>query len=290
MKFCFGLCLCAIVLSGCNVFSGIDKPTTDAQKLSAADFCFNHGDFPCAAKYYGELSKSSNDEAIADSVFLTFAESGITASSFIDSVTGDSGAGIFITKLANTFGSKANEATRLSLFHAYQDHKVIQDKKLQGMIRFITSLTLFAEILGEAAATPGSLSTSDLVSSPKACKDAMQSCTPASPSTCTNTLLYCTPPSSSQSLAGSQLLAGTPIASMSDATDSMMNGSAPTLHMTLALVQEMSAGISELSSSSNIIVNTDTFVNELNTGGETAISYDSSQVYRGLLIRNGIGN
>src|SRR4051794_31520633 len=115
------------MLSGCNFFSPLDKPSGDEQLLAAARACFDHGDYECASKYYGELSSSASDQAVSETAFELLAQSGATSSVFIKAVLdGDGNGGKIVTKLANSLISSAGQTSRLNIVHAYQKYAQIK--------------------------------------------------------------------------------------------------------------------------------------------------------------------
>src|SRR4051794_17972169 len=98
------LVLFTFTASGCNLYSSLDQPSTATQRLEAARACFDQGNFPCASKYYAQISTSdaSYDEATAEAAFEVLDQYGISAVNFMTAVLTSTGnAGKIITLLAN---------------------------------------------------------------------------------------------------------------------------------------------------------------------------------------------
>ena len=149
--------LFSLLLSGCNLYSSMDSPSGDVQVLSAARACFDKGDYTCASSYYAKLSTTFSDQENSELALLNLDQVGASAGTFLSAVVNGSGnAGSLITSLANglnTFytaqllnpnGSRKGAATRLVIFHAYLTASAIQNPKLQGLIRFVSSFASFS--------------------------------------------------------------------------------------------------------------------------------------------------
>jgi hypothetical protein len=252
-------------LNGCNLLSSLDSPSGDAQILAAARACFDAGNFTDASNYYLKLSNGSNDARYADLAFEALAQNGLPASIFMSAVASSSGSiGSLITQLAGQLSYHASVTTRLGIFQAYQAAWNIQNTQSQGVLRFITSLALVAEILSENAATPGIYKQSDLVDNPGtgagSCAASTANCAGKMTGGSHFTLVQTTPTSS---------FSGT-----------------PTLSMIQAGITEMAASglqiTGSLSSSATVLSTTTTSATIDNTTKEKA--------FRGALITLGIGN
>jgi hypothetical protein len=272
MKVRSGITLFALCLTGCNPMSVVDTPSGDAQVLSAARGCFDQGDYVCATKYYGKLSPVAGDTANAESAFELIAQYGATSGIFIKAVlAGGTNGGKLITKLADTLSLNAGQTARLAIFHAYQKAPTISDTKTQGLVRFITALTLTAEILGEAAQTPGKFQTTDLVVAPATCSAA---------SAVFYMVAACNAPT------GTKLITGTAAVSLPTATDAQVSG-APTLFLLNAALSEITNGLTQMQASGSLNSASGGF-----SAATTAIALlvgTDSPTYRGTLLSQGLG-
>lgn len=156
----FGLTACL------NVFDPIDNPGNNAQYLSAARSCFDRGELACAREYYGKLG--TNEVAILEAAFVSLEEAGAGMEEFIRAF-GDGSGGNGITKLANAVASGAGSTKRETIFQAYRSVANLSDPSLRGFGKFITALTLAAEILAESSGNDGILTQADLASNPSGC-------------------------------------------------------------------------------------------------------------------------
>lgn len=160
----------AAAATSCNLFSPIDKPSGDAQLLSAARACFDRGDFACARENYAKLSPSASESAAADQAFLTLDELGAGFSVFMSSFgKGDGSATNLIQTLTEAMIPQASQETRMKIYAAFKRTAEIRtNKELQGLVRFVTATALVSEILAEDAS--GAIFTrADLVADPVAC-------------------------------------------------------------------------------------------------------------------------
>jgi hypothetical protein len=153
--------LSGTLLSGCNVFGPFDNPTSETQLLSAARACFDQGDLPCAREYYNRISGTDADIAVSEGIFASLAEQGATMTGVIEFV-GNGANGHALTKFAERLSSGAGETRRLAIHSAFKRHTEITDSSLKAFAKFVSALSLTAEILGEAAGPDGTLSKTDL--------------------------------------------------------------------------------------------------------------------------------
>lgn len=269
----YGVAFCSIIWAGCNSYSFVDKPSSNAQILSAARACLDEGNYSCAATYYGQLS-SPSDESRSEAIFTNLAEDGVTVATFANAViAGSSNAGKLITKFAGQLTGIASVTTRLNFFHIYQQYKNIQEPHAQGLVRFVTGLTLLSEIFAEGANKSGIFQASDLVSDPTSCA--------------TN---YDIPPFTGCSApSNSKISSGTAIPALTSASDSDMSGS-PTLFMINAAIYEIDQGLNDMGPNGQLGSSSQGFTSSiLNDGADAIIPGTDSPIYRGLLIQNGIG-
>jgi len=270
------LCIASFHLGsilGCNAFSIVDPPSGDVEILDAARGCFDQGNYTCASQYYSQLSTASSDQANSEFAFEILAQNGITINIFMNAViSGTSNIGTLVTSLANALVANAGQTTRLNIFHAYQKMNLINNKNTQGLVQFITALSLTSEILAEAA-TGGSLHKTDLAINPTACIASVPAFTAA----------YCDGP------PGTKLTSGPALITLSTATDSQMSGS-PNLHMVLAAIQEVNKGISSMQANGTLGSSTSTFAQAINAAGSSlGVDPADSPVFREALVNLGIG-
>lgn len=273
MKIAIWLLGISVALSnlGCNALSFIDSPSGDQQILAAARACFDKGNFDCASKFYGQLSNASSDNANSEGAFEILSQNGVSVAVFMSAViSGSSSGGKLVTTLANSLTSNASETTRLNIFHAYQKNSLINDTKVRGLIRFITALSLMAEILAEDAGTDGKLNQSDIATNATGCLAASPLFT-LSP--------HCAKPS------GKKLISGTAL-NLATATDAQMSGS-PSLQMIYAAVTEVNQGISQMQATGSLGSSTSSFSTNLLAA---TLDTGDSPGFRGALIFYDIGD
>lgn len=277
MKFGFGWALVFffIPVTGCNLFSFVDSPSGDIQLLSAARSALDRGDYASASKYYGLISSASSDQVTSESAFEILAQNGMTISVFMTAVLAAStNSGKLVTRLSQSLIGNAGSTARLNIFHAYQKVLLINNSKLRGLVRFITSLTLIAELLAEDANSSTQLLQTDLVLSPTSCLAAYPAFYLSA---------SCGKPTNSKLISGSSSI------TLSTATDSQMSGS-PSLFMISAALNEISTGTSEMGSSGTLGSSSSTFASVLTVAGQTiAADPDESPEFRGALIYYGVG-
>lgn len=261
----------ATALGGCNFFKMIDPPSGDAQLLSAARACFDQGDFTCASRYYGMVSSSNSDQALSETAFELLNQNGVTAVTFMNAaVAGGSSAGALVTNLAGSLTGGAGETLRLALFRAYKTAAGIRDSSTQGLVVFITSMSLLAEILAEDATTQGTFKKSDFVLTPSSCTSIL-------------TVVPCGPP------AADKLIDGGSAITLSTATESDMSGS-PSLRMIDAAINEILRGVNQMGSTAKLGTASGSFASELIAAAAGNIGTPAgSPVYRFTLLRLDVG-
>ena len=65
-------------LTGCNLFSSLDKPSNDAQYRAAAEACIDESNFTCAEEYLSKISTNDLDTKLSLSVYTGLMKSGVT--------------------------------------------------------------------------------------------------------------------------------------------------------------------------------------------------------------------
>jgi hypothetical protein len=252
----------------------MDKPSGDIQILSAARACFDVGDYECASNYYSQLSSASSDQSNSEAVFQTLAQNGVSVSAFMDSViSGSSEAGKLVTNLSTYLIPTSGESARLAFFHAFQKQSTISDSRTQGLIRFITSLSLLSELLAEDAdTTKGKLQQADLVSSPTGCADSTAP-------------LF----SGCEKPTGKKIVSGAATIVLKTATDAQMSGS-PSLQMINAAAVEIEQGLSQMQTSGSLGSSSSSFTQGLlNAASAGIIDGTDSPAYRKVLIQYNVG-
>lgn len=264
-----GLALTPVVLGGCNIFHTSSTPGSDDRILSRARACFDQGDMQCAKDNYAKLSTSSADERITEETYLTMNELNVTWATFMEAFIPSGGSfkiGNFITKVGQKFATNAGEATRLTLFSAFKNTGDVSNERLRGLLRFLTSTLLMAEILAEDA-TDGNYTTADLVKDPTSCANAAKDSASASA-----TSPYCALYTACNKPTGKKISTGTSIGTDNDltqATTAQMSGD-PTLYMLFAAMVQVINGVNLISgsgssSSSAVLSSAVTFVNQFSS-------------------------
>ncbi len=151
-------------LSGCNVFSFIDKPSGDEQILSAARACFDQADYACAREYYAQLSGSYADIRASEEAFLILAENGATMADFMETF-GSGGGGEALTALAERM-APGSVAKRLKVQNAFRKYdEITGNPSLKALVRFVGSVALAAEFLAEEIPSAGGQLTKERIAS-----------------------------------------------------------------------------------------------------------------------------
>lgn len=275
-----------LMLTSCtfNIFAPLDSPSGDPQLLSTARAALDRGDFVTAAKDYQALSTADADIAASEQAFMLLDQSGAGMMAFASAFgTGGGNAGKAIVAIANGIGSSVggSAATRLNIFHAFNETKNITDPTLRGLVRFLTSLALIAETLAESAHLAGSFVGADIVTN-------VAGCAAAGPSGLTGCALAsaCQPP------AQSKLPSGSGTFDLKTATDTTMSdaANAPTLTLIQAAIAEINTalGSTEIAASGALSSAVNSFVSDpsLTT---SAITQVQGACYRFALINEGIG-
>lgn len=274
----------AITLSGCNVLSSMDHPSSDAQYLSAARACFDKADYQCAAANYGKLSSSLAETGAAEATFLTLDQNGASMASFMEAfgsgVSDPNMVGKCMSKLGELmYASGGASATkRAAIFGAFTNVNQITTPELRGLIRFLSASALFAELLAENInTTTGRFTGNNLVQDSVNCLK--ESTTDPTKSCITDAILhhYCQP-------AGTWAL-GTSISLSNTATHvadttqaSAVASGGPTLFLLNAAMSEVVYSL------------TQEMVGKGNLGGSTSgFSTTLTQTYGGYLIAGSQG-
>ncbi len=276
-----GIIALSSLFTGCNPYSVVDKPSGDIQTLSAARACFDQGDFTCSLNYYAQLSSAQSDQQNAETAFLLLAQNGAPITSYVNAVVnGSSSGGKLITLLSNSLTQTPSLTNRLAYFHAYQKNTAIIDTKSQGLVRFVASLALIAELLGEDASTSGNLLASDIVKNPTECLTNMNS----NPITFASLI----PNTGCEKPTGKLLTTGSPLTSLDAITsDTSMSGT-PTLYMIDAAINSAEAGLNQMDTSGSLGSTTLSFTQKVLQAGLSGGSGDSP-FFRGTLILLGVG-
>lgn len=173
----------AVLLTGCNLYSGLDHPSGNTQLLSAARACFDRNDLTCAQGDYAKISGSLQDQATAESSFTYLDQQGASMAAFMTFIgnIGSQGTGGALTQFAESL-SPAGETRRLGIWQAYSMSAQIQDSSLQAFAEFLSSTALAVELLAEDGSSPGVLAKTDIAQNPTGCM-ATGGCTNAVQST-----------------------------------------------------------------------------------------------------------
>jgi hypothetical protein len=138
-------------LTSCNLWGGIDKPSGDAQLLSAARAAFDNGDFAKALNYYQQLSASDNDVKLAESAFVNLASAGANIANFAGAF--GNGKNISVGPALATFAGEmlpfVGTANRTIIFNAFQSYQNINDINLRPLVQFMGSMAMAAIVLAE---------------------------------------------------------------------------------------------------------------------------------------------
>ncbi len=282
MKHLFKVIFILMILTGCNPYSLVDKPSGDLQILSTARACFDQGDYECASKYYQQVSPHYSDQANSETALMILAQNGLTAGVFVSAIIdGSKNGGTLITKLADALTYTANSTTRLAFFHAFLKVNLISEIHNRGLIRFITATGLMAEILAEDAGSPGKFTQADLVANPTICLSTTDP---------TQQLTACKAP------LGKKLTLGSSIPDLQKATDADIIGPSgnPTLYMINAAITQIIDSIDELQTTGSLGSSSLNFANNtlaitLNTNWNSFTTLQQDAVYRAGLLGLGIG-
>jgi hypothetical protein len=228
-------------LTACNLYGGIDKPSGDAQHLSAARACLDNGDYDCAQTNYQALSSNENDVKISEEELTTLAQQNIFSISDLVSTLGSSrGNGSSLAQLAGVLAArgKTDGNTRVILQSTWASDGNIQNANLKAFSKFLVSYAMLNEVLASAVTDSNNgLAQGDLVANPSVCVSSFSS----NPTSCYTDTTDCGAP------AGTALLDTTPsdVSSMDSATNW---DTAPTLQKVFESLVAASASIGNLNS------------------------------------------
>ena len=273
-KLFFLILLLSFTQISCNVFSSLDSPSSDEQKLSAARACFDEGDIECALDLYEELASDFNDIRHTEDAFAKLEKAGVGMRSFMTAFGGGGNAGKSITRLVNLLISDASESKRLAIHGAFSKVHKISDPFLRGLVRFVSSAALIAELLAETASLQGSyeLTTADLANDASTCKETTD--------TGCATETTCGPPTNNALIQGDAV----------DLETTSPSGDSPTFAMLHASVQQV---IKALSGELSAVGNFQSSITDLGAvlelqGNPTTILVE--RCYRYLLLDKGLGS
>lgn len=263
------LVLASAFVAGCNLFGGLNTPSTDPQLLSAARASFDKGDFASALNFYQKLSSSQTDIANSESAMTVLDQNGVGMANYISSFgQSTSNVGAAITSMSNMLINRnPNSTLRLGVFGAYQyiNSTTIKDNSLRGLVRFLTSVGILAELFAEAA-TNGQVHKTDISAAAGTCTASAGACV-----TCSG--------------AGSKIADGGQSATTPGMlTVSDFNATTATLTMIDAAIKEinLALGSTELSGTGNFSASNINFFNPT----QTAVG---NNCYRYALMTSGIG-
>lgn len=148
------LLLLALLVSGCNLYGGIDSPSGDSQLTSAARSCLDQNDYACAMKYYQQLSSAYSDIKNSETAYVVFDQQGATiqafAAGFGNGKSADIGEGL--TTMADQIITVNSGATaRVNIYNAFMQYKQIAEPHLAALVEFLGGAAFSAEILSEIA-------------------------------------------------------------------------------------------------------------------------------------------
>ena len=173
-----------LLLSACNLYGGLSKPSNDQQYLLAARSCLDRGDFTCAKENYEALSSSYEDVKLSETTLTVFAQNGIfSISDLVGTLGSDLGSASSFTSLAEILaGRSVTAGTYRTIIKAQYDADAgISDTKLKAFTKFIAAVSMFNEVLANAVGTDGVLTASDIVISTgvSTCKNSGVTCDPS---------------------------------------------------------------------------------------------------------------
>lgn len=161
------------VLTGCNLFSTMDKPKGDPQLMEAARACLDKADYVCARELYQQLSDDAKDVRISELSFTTMAENRVfSIQDLISNLGSNRGGATTYTLLAETMASrgKTDGVTRGLLQTSYATNSSISNSNLKAFMQFLTAFATFNQIMSAAVGADGKLTAADLVLSPASCR------------------------------------------------------------------------------------------------------------------------
>lgn len=147
-------------LTSCNIYGGIDKPSGDAQLISAARACLDDGNFSCATTYYQQVSASNLDIQQSEEAFTLLNQSGASMAAFAGAFGNGQNisVGSAITTLADYLlvTGTVGQVMRTSIYTAFESETRITDSGLKNMVKFLGAVSFAAEILAEIAESQNS--------------------------------------------------------------------------------------------------------------------------------------
>jgi hypothetical protein len=160
------------MLSACNLYGSLDKPSGDAQILSYARGCLDQGDYVCATNYYQQLSANDNDQKVSELIFTVLAQNQIFSIAdlvnALGSGTGNAQSYLVISQLMAARGiTGAN--SRVIIQQAYASAATITNIQLKAFMQFIAAVAMFSEVGANAVGSGGLIHGSDLVTNPSTC-------------------------------------------------------------------------------------------------------------------------
>jgi len=258
----------------CNIYGFLDNPSGDEQLLSAARACFDDGDLDCARDLYQKLSNNVADVKNSEEAFEILDRNGASMSVFIQSFGSGSG-GSGLTTLSNKLTSQASESTRINIYTAYKKIENISNTSLKGLVRFVTAITLTAELLAEDAVN-GIFDANDLASDATTCK--------------AQTTVGCLASASCDIASASHQLAHGASVDLGENTSDFVDLSGtPTLSMLHAAIQEVDYALNtEIGAGGKFSSGTGSFSSDIiSTTAPTTAAL--ARCYRRILLSLGVG-
>jgi hypothetical protein len=153
-----------LLLSGCNLYGGIDGPSGDQQILSSCRAEFDQGDYQDALNCYQQLSSSDSDTGLSESAYVGLTQAGASMKAYASAFgKGTSSIGPAITTFAEgILANGSGQATRVAIWQAFNEQKNIQNIQLRSLVRFLGAISFAAEILAESSANGLTITKADL--------------------------------------------------------------------------------------------------------------------------------
>ena len=159
--------LCVLLLNSCNLYGGINKPSGDAQLISAARAALDQGDYVKAKEYYQAISDDQIDIRVSELALNSLAEIGVfSISDLIQSLGSSRGSAKSITSMATVIYArgKTDASLRTTIQATYSGLSAIKNTSLRSFIQFLTSVAMINQILASAVGADGLLTVSDIAS------------------------------------------------------------------------------------------------------------------------------
>lgn len=162
------------MLSGCNLYGGLSKPSSDPQHLLAARACLDRADYVCAQEHYAALSSSYIDQKISEGNLTTLAQNNIFSMADLIGALGDGrGSGSTLSVLANILAGRgkttATDRTLIQSLYATANANIV-NPQTKAFSKFIAALAMYNSVLGSAAGANGTLEAADLALNATSCK------------------------------------------------------------------------------------------------------------------------